>query len=270
LKEILKRSGAKPKSMLGDKDRAFLQGPFEKFTDKEGIVVNTNALKDHHALGIIDSYARRVKSGLTKIFLRQKDTKWIDILQKFVDVENGKKTSGLNDVAPKDAGNTENKEAILKMNLEKNKHNNRTADLKDGDAVRKTTQKVETAKGTDPRWSDEVFRVIGTHGLTILLNDGTKLKRSDLLKIEPSTEYEGRNPIRTQKEENRKARDKENQEKEEAYREKKGRDKPVINVIPMGGGSSSSSSAAPAPKSRSKTSEYFAALRTSYGTKPTK
>ena len=72
-------------------------------------------------------------------------------LQKFVDVENGKKTSGLNDVAPKDAGNAENKEAILKMNLEKNTHNNRTADLKDGDIVRKTTQKVETAKGTDPR-----------------------------------------------------------------------------------------------------------------------
>ena len=67
-KEILKRSGAKPKSMLGDQDRAFLQGPFDKYTDKEGIVVNTNALKDHRALGIIDNYAKRLKSSLTKIF----------------------------------------------------------------------------------------------------------------------------------------------------------------------------------------------------------
>jgi hypothetical protein len=180
LKDIVKRSGAKPKSMLGDQDRAFLQGPFEKYTDKEGIAVNTNALKDHHALGIIDGYARRVKSGLTKIFLRRKNTKWIDILQKFVEVENGKKTSGLNDIALKDAEKPENKEAILRMNLDKSTHNNRTADLKVRDKVRKTTPKVETAKGTDPRWSDEIFTVTGTHGLTILLNDSSKLKRSDL------------------------------------------------------------------------------------------
>ena len=71
---------------------------------------------------------------------------------------------------------------------------------------------METAKGADPRWSDEIFRVIGTRGLTILLNDGTKLKRSDLLKVEPSSGYEGKNPIIAQKEENRKARDNENEE----------------------------------------------------------
>ena len=190
------------------------------------------------------------------------------MLQKFVEVENGKKTSALNNVAPKDAEKAENKEAILKLNLQKNTHNNTTTDLKDGDIVRKSTQKSETAKGTDPRWSDEVFRVIGTHGMTVLLNDDTKHKRSNLLKVPPSTEYEGRNPIRTQKEENRKAGDKENQEKDEAYKEKQGKDKPVINIIPVGG--SSSSASAPAPKARSKTSEYFAALRASYGTKPPK
>ena len=248
LKEIVRKSGVKPKSMLSDQDRAFFQGPFDQYADKEGIVTNTNALKDHHALGIIDNYAKRLKAGLTKIFLRQKGTKWTDILQRFVDVENKKKTSALNDVAPNDAEKTDNKEAILKLNLQKNTHNNTETDLTKGDLVRKTTQKSELAKGTDPRWTDEVFKVTGAHGMTVLLDDGVKLKRSDVLKVPPGTSYEGKNPVRAQKEENRRTRDKENQEKEQAYKEKKAKDHPVINVIPIGGEPSSSSrSPAPAP-----------------------
>jgi len=275
LKEILKRSGVKPRSMLSDQDGAFLQGPFEKYTTKEGIMMNTNALKDHRALGVIDNYARRLKAGLTKIFLRQKNTKWTDILQKFVDVENGKKTTALNDVAPNDATKPENKEAILDQNLEKNMHNNTVTDLKPGDLVRKSTQKSDTAKGTDPRWSDELYRVKGTNGMTIILTDDTKLKRTDLLKVPEGTQYEGKNPIRAQKEENRKVKDKENREKEEAYKEKKSKDQPVIHVIPLGGGgSSSSSSAAPAPApkkagrppSGKPPNPKFQGLRSTYGT----
>ena len=266
LKTILTKNKVRPKSMLGDQDSAFLQGPFEAYTDKEGIAVSTNALKDHHALGIIDNYAKRLKSGLTKIFLRQKNTKWIDIIQKFVEVENNKKTRALNDVAPVDAEKGENKEAILKLNMEKNTHNNTVSDLKEDDLVRKTTQKSDIAKGTDPRWSDEVFKVIGTHGMTILLNDGTHLKRTDLLKVPPNTEFTEKNPIRAQKEENRKTRDKLNQEKDEAYKEKKGKDKPVINVVPIG------PPPAPVekPKPGARTKEYFAALRAAHGTQPPK
>ena len=204
LKEILQRSGKKPKSMLSDQDRAFFQGPFEKFTDKEGIMMNTNALHDHHALGIIDNYAKRLKGGLTKIFLREKSTRWVDILQQFVNVENKKGTKALGDVAPVDAEKPENKEAILKLNLEKNTFNKTVADLQEGDLVRKTLLKSGMTKGTDPRWSDEVFRVVGTHGLTIMLNDGSKLKRTDLLKVPSGTTYEGKNVIRAQKEANKK------------------------------------------------------------------
>ena len=95
--------------MLSDQDRAFLQGSFEKFATKENIVLNTNALKDHHAMGIIDNYAKRLKGILTKIFLRQGNTEWVDILQRVVDVENKKKTSALGDIAPAEAEKAENK-----------------------------------------------------------------------------------------------------------------------------------------------------------------
>jgi hypothetical protein len=188
--------------MLSDQDGAFT-GIFETFTDNQGIIINTNALKDHHALGIIDNYAKRLKSGLTKIFLREKSTRWIDKLQQFVDVENHKPTTALGNVAPDDAEKPDNKEAILELNLEKNQHNKTVSDLQEGDKVRKTLLK-SNFKGTDPRWSDEVFTVVETNRMTIYLNDGTKMKRTDLLKVPDSTVYEGKNVINQQKDDNKK------------------------------------------------------------------
>ena len=57
--KILKTSGVKPRSILSDQDAAFLREPFQKILQKEGIALNLNALNDHHALGIIDNFARR-------------------------------------------------------------------------------------------------------------------------------------------------------------------------------------------------------------------
>jgi hypothetical protein len=49
--------------------------------------------------------------------------------------------------------------------LIKNPHNNTVSDLLIGDKVRKNVlfQDVNS-KGTDPRWSDEVFTVKAIHG----------------------------------------------------------------------------------------------------------
>ena len=67
--KILKNSGVKPRSILSDHDAAFLREPFQKILTKEGIALNLNALNDHHALGIIDNFARRLKMILTTTFL---------------------------------------------------------------------------------------------------------------------------------------------------------------------------------------------------------
>ena len=136
--------------------------------------------------------------------------------------------------------------------MAKNTHNNTTTDLQPDELVRKSLTNVEFAKGTDPRWTDEVFKVKGTHGQTVILEDGTKHKRNDLLKVPPGTKYVGKNPIRAQKELNKTAKEKENQEKEQAHKEKKAREEPAIRIEPIGGGSSSSSAvraATPAPSS---------------------
>ena len=272
--EILNRSGVKPRSMLSDQDSAFLEkGALAKVAEKNNIVLNTNALRDHHALGIIDNYAKRLKTTLTKTFIDQGNSKWIDILQKIVDIGNKTKTTGLGDIAPNDALKNDNQDAIAKLNMAKNTHNNTTTDLQPDELVRKSLTNVEFAKGTDPRWTDEVFKVKGTHGQTVILEDGTKHKRNDLLKVPPGTKYVGKNPIRAQKELNKTAKEKENQEKEQAHKEKKAREEPVIRIEPVGGGASSSSAvAAPVknkggrPPSGKPPSEKSLALRAVFGT----
>jgi len=55
-------------------------------------------------------------------------------------------------------------------------------------------------KGTDPKWSDEVFTVKGVKGNTISLSNDQVYKRNDLLKVPEGTETTGKNPIDKEKE----------------------------------------------------------------------
>ena len=163
----------------------------------KNIAINYNALHDHHVLGIIDNFARRLKTILTTMFLKEGNTKWLDRLQPILDIYNKSEHSGINDIAPNDAAKSDNKEQILKLNVEKQLHNKTVSDLDIGDKVRKTVLKGghEIIKGTDPRWTDEVFTVKQIHGNTIILNDDSKMKRTDLLKVPNSTKSSGPNVI---------------------------------------------------------------------------
>ena len=51
------------------------------------------------------------------------------------------------------------------------------------------------SKGTDPRWSDEVYTVKGSYGNTMLISNNIKYKRDKLLKITPDTVSNETNPI---------------------------------------------------------------------------
>ena len=56
---MLSKNSVKPISILSDNEPAFLTHDFLNMMMKEDIVFNTNALNDHHALGIIDNFAKR-------------------------------------------------------------------------------------------------------------------------------------------------------------------------------------------------------------------
>ena len=213
-KSILERAHAKPQSLLSDQDSAFLNGTFKDYVAKENIFLSTNALRDHHALGIIDNFAYRIKNILTKGFLNEKNVEWLSKIQGIVNQYNNDNNAGVGGFKPNDAGKetlpTEEKaptkgpekpedkkqrelrnevrmspyQEVLNMNLEKRKDNNQIASLAIDDNVRISTMgRSALQKGTDPKWSDEVLQVTNVKGNTITLSNEKAYSRNDLLKV---------------------------------------------------------------------------------------
>ena len=209
---------------MSDQDGAFLGGRFGELLRKEEIILNTNALKDHHALGIIDNFAFRIKNTLTKGFLNAKNVEWLDKIQEIVKTYNADTNRGLGGIAPNkadddklppeekaEAGESEEEkkqrelrnetrmtshEKVFKMNVDKQLKNNQRASLQEGDKVRVTMMTGGALqKGTDPRWSDEVYKVEAVKGNTITLDNGKVYKRSALLRVPSETEGTGTNVI---------------------------------------------------------------------------
>ena len=186
--EILKRARDKPRSILSDQEGSFLSKLFEAKLDSYKIPLNTNATGDHHALGIIDNFAKRIKAILTATFLKYNTTRWIDDIQRIVSHYNDTQHSALEHLTPNQAMNKENEARIENLNVVKNMVNKTVSDLQPGDKVRKDILfNAKNYKGTDPRWSDEVFNVKSVHGKTVLLSDDMKFKRNNLLKVPPNT-----------------------------------------------------------------------------------
>jgi transposase InsO family protein len=187
----------KPNIILSDHEGAFLSNSFDRLLMSRKIILNVNIVGDHHALGIIDSFARRIKVIFTSIFLEYKTTNWIEHLQRVVDIYNRSENAAINNMSPNDAMMKSNQWPILKLNLEKNVHNKTVSDLNIGDKVRKSVMITDKAitKGTDPRWSETVYTVTKAMGNTILLNDGSRFKRTNLLQVPQETVSTPINPI---------------------------------------------------------------------------
>jgi hypothetical protein len=221
---ILDRANAQPQSLLSDQDGAFLGGTFGELLTQKKIILNTNALRDHHVMGIIDNFAFRIKNILTKGFLNSKNVEWIGKIQQIVDQYNSDENTALGGMSPNDAdknelppeekapqGKPESPEdkkqrelrnevrmtpyqQVLNMNLDKQKSNNQMNSLTPGDKVRVSTQgRSALQKGTDPKWSDEVFEVVRAKGDTVVLNNNQAYKRSALLRVPTETETTGAN-----------------------------------------------------------------------------
>ena len=117
--KIFKES--KPRSILSDHDSAFLSKVVTSYLDGLKIPLNINALGDHHALGIIDNFAKRIKTILTALFLKSNNTNWINSIHNIVQHYNKSEHSSLNNLSPNDASKKENTRTILDINIEKTK-----------------------------------------------------------------------------------------------------------------------------------------------------
>ena len=89
-----------------------------------------------------------------------------------------------------------NNDFIYSLNLIKSKENKTISDLSIGDNVRIKISGIFT-KGTEPRWSDEIYKVKKVQGTTITIDDDRKFKRTNLLKVAEVENNEKNNIIKT-------------------------------------------------------------------------
>ena len=106
-------------SILSDHDSSFMSTTVQAYLSSLKIPLNVNALSDHHALGIIDNFALRIKTILTAMFLKNKSTNWINSIQNIVRHYNNRPHSSLNDISPNEATKDTNKEMVFNINIDK-------------------------------------------------------------------------------------------------------------------------------------------------------
>ena len=92
----------------------------QNLLDKYKIVLDMNVINDHHTLGIIDNFAKRIKTFFTLKFLRTKSENWINLLSDFIKNYNNSEHKALDYLTPNDALLPENLMKIEQMNLIKN------------------------------------------------------------------------------------------------------------------------------------------------------
>jgi hypothetical protein len=189
LKEILNQNKTRPNLIISDNDSSFLGEMFQKLLTENNIHHSPNAVGDHQALGIIDSFAKRIKRILNSQFLMTKNKTWIDNIQKIIKKYNNSKLNSIGgDITPQEAMNDDKdiNELLFLINLLKSQKNNTGSDLSIGDLVR-TRITDGFRKGTDPRYSGEVFEVKEINGKNIILDNDKKYVRINLLKVPAGT-----------------------------------------------------------------------------------
>ena len=93
-----------PRSISSDSDSTFMSKQVQELFDKNNIYHDVViARDDHRALGIIDRFALTIKTTLSKLFLRNDNTNWIDYITKIVDKYNNTPHSSIANLTPKEA-----------------------------------------------------------------------------------------------------------------------------------------------------------------------
>jgi len=196
-KKFLQQSGIQnntPTILMSDNDSTFINKSFQEILEKNKIIHQPNIIDDHHALGLIDRFARTIKTIFTRLFVQTKSDNWIDHIDEIVVNYNNNGHTAIDNIKPNDAFLKKNLKKIYNINYEKSLFNISVSDIDVNDKVR-IKLKGKFRKGTDARYTDEVYTVTKVRGNSITLDDDKVYKRSSLLIVPPTTVSNEKNVI---------------------------------------------------------------------------
>lgn len=183
-----------PSILMSDNDSTFINKSFHAILEKNNIIHQPNILDDHHALGLIDRLARTLKTILTRLFLQRESTNWIDYLDEIIKNYNNNGHSAIDYISPNEAFLKKHFKTIYDINYEKSLYNISISDIDVNDKVR-IKIKGQFRKGTEARYSDEVYTVKKVRGNAVTLNNDEVYKRSSLLIVPKTTVSDEKNVI---------------------------------------------------------------------------
>jgi hypothetical protein len=195
--DFLQKSGIQsntPSILMSDNDATFTNESFQLILRENKIIHQPNIIDDHHALGLIDRFARTLKTIFTRSFVQTNSTNWIDHIDKIVANYNNNGHTAIDNIKPNEAFLKKNLKKIYNINYEKSLFNISVSDIDVNDKVR-IKLKGKFRKGTDARYTDEVYTVTKVRGNSITLDDDKVYKRSSLLIVPPTTVSNEKNVI---------------------------------------------------------------------------
>ena len=183
-----------PTILMSDNDSTFINDKFQQILQSNKIIHQPNILNDHHALGLIDSFARTLKKTFTRIFLQNDSTNWTSHINEVVDNFNDMPNSAIDNIKPNDAFLEKNHRKIYDINYEKSLYNNGKSDIEVNDKVRiKLTGTFR--KGSEAKYTDDVYTVKKVNGKSITLDNDEVYKKTSLLIVPKSTKTDEKNVI---------------------------------------------------------------------------
>ena len=183
-----------PTILMSDNDSTFINKSFQEILEKNKIIHQPNIIDDHHALGLIDRFARTLKMILTRLFLQTKSTNWINYLDEIIKNYNNNGHSAIDYISPNEAFSEKHFEKIYNINYEKSLFNISISDIDVNDKVR-IKIKGQFRKGTEARYTDEVYTVKKVKGNAVTLDNDEVYKRSSLLIVPKTTVTDEKNVI---------------------------------------------------------------------------
>lgn len=156
LKDIVKKSGRKPKHIWVDKGKEFYNKNFDEWLNKNNVV--RYSTYGEHKSAVVERFNRTLKTNMWKRFTGENTRKWIDMLDKLINEYNNKVHSAIG-MTPVQASKKENEMKVINNDRYKTLVK-QTRKFKVGDTVRISRTKLLFERGFHPNWTEEVFTVV--------------------------------------------------------------------------------------------------------------
>jgi hypothetical protein len=175
-----------PSILMSDSESSFLSKPFQKNLEERNIKHDVVVLNNHRALGVIDRFCRTLRQRLTKLFIGNGNTEWVDHLATIIYQYNESQNRGILNYAPIQVLNDqEAQDEILELNhmkASKNQELRSKSDIKPGDKVRLFIENT-FKKGSEPSYTTKIYTIKSVSGKNLTLDNGKRVVDQNVLKI---------------------------------------------------------------------------------------